>query len=253
MTAPGAVIFVVGALFLLIAIAGGGLEVRELKIPTIPRGPRIASAGAGVLCWIIGVWLLIVPTVRDNGNQIPSLSPTIAPTSTPPPLSSTPLQEIFPGVGDGKAFVFTNNHGILQDAYRREADCHRRDRPVGLRLKWDMSAAGEPYGSWGVQWEESPSHSFDASQFTSFVISVKGVQGGEAFQIGLRDRDGNEVKIESMEEVLVDQEGWSRLKVMLTDFVGVNLAAVANVSFGFNKKYGAGQVCIDEIDFFSSY
>ena len=55
MTAPGAVIFVVGALFLLIAIMGGGLEMQGTKIPKMSRVSRVALMGLGTLACVIGI------------------------------------------------------------------------------------------------------------------------------------------------------------------------------------------------------
>jgi len=79
------------------------------------------------------------------------------------------------------------------------------------------------------------------------MIWVKGDQGGETFQIGVKDLSGKEVKIESEVGVIVSSTAWSQLVVDLEDFAGVDLGSVENINLGFNKNHGAGKVCVDEI------
>jgi hypothetical protein len=48
--------FLVGALFVLIALLGGGIEVKELKVPTVGTGKRIAALIGGLM--FIGLGLI---------------------------------------------------------------------------------------------------------------------------------------------------------------------------------------------------
>jgi hypothetical protein len=173
----------------------------------------------------------------------------VATRATATESSVQPLRAIFPQVGDGKAFDYRNNGGGLQASYTKDADCRRSSRPVGLRLTWDMRQTGRPSGGWGVLWNGSPSGGFVASSFKHLVVSVKGAEGGERFQIGLRDRRGREVKLESEELAAIGASGWTRVAIDLDGFAGVERTAIVNVNLGFNRSHGAGQVCIDEIRF----
>ncbi len=89
----------------------------------------------------------------------------------------------------------------------------------------------------------------DASGFSSFVFWVKGLSGGELFQVGLKDTSGTEVTIESKALVLVSSSEWRQVLIGLDDFAGVNTAAIENVSFGFNRNHGEGAICLDDMAF----
>ncbi|MGH3912792.1 MAG: hypothetical protein ACRDTC_05190 [Pseudonocardiaceae bacterium] len=261
MMSPGVVIFVLGAVFLLIAIIGGGFEAREIKIPAIPGKGRVAAAGAWLVCWVIGLVLLFFPPLEDgrsiNSATDPTVTSNLSPPSTPtsstssPPLDRAPPAALFPqgAASGGEPFFFLNDPGRAQYTYRVEPDCHRGSQSVGLELRWNMSAAGDPSGGWGVHWDLSPSGSFNSSQFTSLAFSIKGAQGGETFQVGLKDRSGKEVKIESKDRVVITGQDWRWLEIPLADFSDVDPAAVTNVNLGFNKDHGVGQICVDEIAF----
>jgi len=80
-------------------------------------------------------------------------------------------------------------------------------------------------------------------------MHVKGADGGERFQIGLKDLGGTEVKIESREKAVVNKSDWKMLRIQLSEFSGVDTARVANVNIGFNRNHGRGRICVDEIAF----
>ena len=58
----------VGALFVLIGLVGGGLAIREINIPTIPRSARIACVVAGVL--FVGLPFAYDAVNEDNGPVV---------------------------------------------------------------------------------------------------------------------------------------------------------------------------------------
>jgi hypothetical protein len=60
-----------GGGLLLIAILGGGFEIREVKIPKVEKGPRILSAVVGVLSLIVG----LIAGVEDTPNEPPYEQP----------------------------------------------------------------------------------------------------------------------------------------------------------------------------------
>src|SRR5579872_6615116 len=56
MIPPGdVVVLLFGGFLVLIAIVGGGLEVKEVKIPPLGKGARLLAAIAGVILILIGV------------------------------------------------------------------------------------------------------------------------------------------------------------------------------------------------------
>jgi len=186
------------------------------------------------------------PTPTLFPTDTPTLTPTATPTLTPTPVS--PPDEIFPQRGYGEDFVFMNKGGELNYQYSEEEGC-RHSGTHGLQLTYAMS--GEGNGGWGVQWDKAPTGNFDASGFSALVLWVIGAYGGETFQIGLKDTDGREVKVESKPLVLVSRSKWQMVRVELSQFRenGVNVASLKNLNFGFNRNHGSGMICIDDIAF----
>ncbi len=62
----------VGALFILIGLVGGGLAIKEISIPTIARSTRIACVVAGV--FFIGLPFVYAAVREDNGAEGPPIS-----------------------------------------------------------------------------------------------------------------------------------------------------------------------------------
>jgi len=261
MTLPGILLMVVGVLLIAIGLF---LLFRSLT------SERAEVKGAGfelnvplsIMFVLIGAGLSVAPLYLSGRNVAasppattsPATTPAATTTSTRPPVVATTispelLPNIFRQVGDGKAFVFKNNRGVLQDDYIDEVGCRRETRPLGLRLRWNMTGPGDPSGGWGVQWADPNVNGFDASSFTSLAITVKGASGGERFQVGLKDLNNREVKIESREKAVISSSVWRTLRIQLSEFTNVDTAQIANVNLGFNRNHGRGQVCVDEIAF----
>ncbi len=207
----------------------GGSTIRSITFEVVPLPTRTPTPT-----------LAVAPTETFTPTPTPTL--TLTPTRVPP------LTEIFPQVGQGDAFVFMNWGGELTYRYVESEEC-RHSGAYGLRLTYAMS--GEGSGGWGVHWVNTPSGSFDASGFSALVFWVKGASGGETFQIGLKDTDGTEVKVESEPLVLVSASEWRSVTVPLSEFEdeGVNIASLENMNFGFNRNHGSGSICIDDIAF----
>jgi len=203
-------------------------------------------------------------TVRSIAFEVqprPSPSPTPSPATSAPEATDAPtptpdvtapamapLTEIFPQVGAGEAFVYINNDGELNYRYV-ELDRCRHTGAYGLQFIYDMS--GDANGGWGVNWDTAPGGKIDASEFSELVFWVRGTSGGETFQIGVKDTDEREVKVESDRLILVSASEWRQVRAPLSAFGdhGVSLASVRNVNFGFNRNHGAGTICIDDIGF----
>ena len=71
----------VGALFILIGLVGGGFTVREIQIPVVPNWTRVASLFVGIL--FIGL-----PLIYSNFAGGPDNSIVNPPFTTTPPLAS---------------------------------------------------------------------------------------------------------------------------------------------------------------------
>jgi len=59
------VLIVIGALFLLIGIVGGGFEASVIKIPTTGKLSRVLSFGVGSVLIIVGVTFLLINQSSD--------------------------------------------------------------------------------------------------------------------------------------------------------------------------------------------
>ncbi|MFA5826356.1 MAG: hypothetical protein WC825_10340 [Gallionellaceae bacterium] len=51
------ILFGAGAILIIIAIIGGGLEIKEIRLPQLPRFSRIAAALAGIVFIALGIWV----------------------------------------------------------------------------------------------------------------------------------------------------------------------------------------------------
>jgi hypothetical protein len=83
------VLLVIGAVFFLIGLLGGGVEVSAVKIPTVSRFPRLAFLLVGSALLGLGVYRIMFP--GDLGAAVPSGS---APSIDLPPtqaLSAMPV------------------------------------------------------------------------------------------------------------------------------------------------------------------
>ena len=65
--------------------------------------------------------------------------------------------------------------------------------------------------------------------------------GDESFEIGLKDTQGVEVKIESKDRVAADAlKSGVEIMIPLSEFKGVNVRSLNNVSISFNEAHGSG-------------
>jgi hypothetical protein len=70
----GTISFIVGALLLLAGIVGGGIEVKEVRIPKISGASRIISAVAGVVFVILGfITPPPKPVPQDGDGKTPKI------------------------------------------------------------------------------------------------------------------------------------------------------------------------------------
>jgi hypothetical protein len=80
----GVAVFIFGAILLLIALLGGGFEVRELKVPQVNQVVRMIATATGAIFIVTGIILGMRPL--DGPADNPTTTPiTPAPTTTAPP------------------------------------------------------------------------------------------------------------------------------------------------------------------------
>jgi hypothetical protein len=83
-------IAIIGGVALLIAIIGGGIEVKEIVIPRIPNALRLLSFLLGLVCIGIAIILYSKPAWMNLTNWTVSAVPTM-PSPSVPPNSVTPI------------------------------------------------------------------------------------------------------------------------------------------------------------------
>lgn len=204
--------------------------------PTPTAAPTVTVAVAIVPTSEPPATAVIPPTVTD----IPA-TPTMTSTVTPIPL---PLEEIFPQVGMGEAFVFVNNPAVFTSDFVRDECVY--SGVYGLKLAYDVKNSGN--AGWGVQWVKAPNGYIDLTEYSALVFWVKAGTGAERFQIGIKDDMKREQKIESRDLIVLSQD-WQLVRVPLNRFRDVNLGFVNNINFGFNTNHSNGVLCVDEIYF----
>ncbi|HJR78470.1 MAG TPA: hypothetical protein VJ821_00270 [Anaerolineales bacterium] len=81
-------LLLIGAVFFLIGLLGGGVEISAIKIPSLSRYPRIAFSVVGALMLGLAVFRILAPT--NAAINAPSVVATL-PFSSTPTLPTTAL------------------------------------------------------------------------------------------------------------------------------------------------------------------
>ncbi len=136
-------------------------------------------------------------------------------------------------------FSFKDERGsvfAVSPAYRDEAN--KKGNHLGIR--YDIQPGG--YGGWGVALRGG-----GVSGYRYLAFDLKGEKGGELFEIGLRDMKSQERR-RSIAQFTDTPKRWQRVYIPLTEFNGVNLATLENLSVTFAPKQN-GKVFLDNIAF----
>lgn len=172
--------------------------------------------------------------------------------------SSTPLlSDVFPQADKGTQFSWSYPENSVKATF--DSGCAKPEltnafgfwgnTSSGLRLQYGV-VPNMQGGGWGVHWDNTSTHHFDASEFTHFSFWVHGVSGDELFEIGLKDTNARETKIESKDWITVNAlKNGIEIAIPLTKFKNVDKKSLNNVSFSFNALDGSGTVCIDSMAF----
>lgn len=198
------------------------------------------------------------PTSEPPTLETPAPEPSTAPADPAPTLNIQPTAQsgcndpivctIFPVADASGAAEFNWYHEPGELIYEHTAECAYGDDPSGVRIRYGFT--GEGNGGWGIHWSQTEARYYDASAYNLLQFRVKGAQGGERFDLGLKD-DTGEVKITvnaDADPAVIPAE-WIQISIPLADFASIDLSAIENMSFGFSRIHGAGEVCIDEIEF----
>jgi regulator of protease activity HflC (stomatin/prohibitin superfamily) len=78
----GVVAFIFGAVLVLIALIGGGIEIREAHVPEVTRNTRIVAAVVGLAFIGLGIWFTIQG--QESGTKV-----VTAPTNTSQAATTT--------------------------------------------------------------------------------------------------------------------------------------------------------------------
>lgn len=223
------VLFLAGAV---IGIAAPLLQKRHQKI--------MAATLAMLLIITAAVWFGYVLGYQQASTSLKLL------LMSPTPCPAGPLCEVFQQVDDGKSFSWAYPPNSF--LYQFDADC-AHSGSYGIRLQFGFVPDADN-GGWGVNWNNPLATHFNASKFTALVFWVQGTTGNEVFQIGLKDTTLQEIKTDSKDWVIPnDLKKGTIVTIPLNTFSGVAIASLSNVSFGFNKASGSGNICIDDIAF----
>ncbi|HST37037.1 MAG TPA: hypothetical protein VLK25_10470 [Allosphingosinicella sp.] len=78
------ILLIVGLIFMGSAIVGGGLEIKELKIPTLSNLSRILAGAFGGICLFLGLGYSLLPTGEDSSrNSLTATENPAAPAREP--------------------------------------------------------------------------------------------------------------------------------------------------------------------------
>jgi hypothetical protein len=58
--------FIAGAVFILIAVIGGGFTIKEIMVPSVPKAGRIGSGIVGALFISYSLLVTVIPILRDG-------------------------------------------------------------------------------------------------------------------------------------------------------------------------------------------
>lgn len=113
-------------------------------------------------------------------------------------------------------------------------------------LKWNIKA--HQYFGWGVALEHA-GEEFDTGKAKYLSFWVIGAEGGERFQIKIKDVNGKEVAVKSHSYIKVTKK-WQKVSVPLKDFgKKIDLSRLENVNLGFNRTVSGASGCIYIDDF----
>jgi hypothetical protein len=198
------VLLLIGAVFFLIGLLGGGFEISAIKIPSIGKFGRYLSGGIGVIFMVLAIGRLMFPALPPQ----PTVAPTVVETPTPVPTSiaavptvtpippthtsappiNTPSSEIVPGtiltnedfedqelqgleVAEAKKwkFVVDEQGNTVYEAYNRDGDFN-----PSLTTPWELKDYAIQYRIRFLDWWPPSKSNQDSFAGVSFRFGEGG-------------------------------------------------------------------------------
>ena len=115
------ILFIVGAVFILIGLIGGGMEISAIKIPPISKIPRFLVFGVGAFLMGVALVRFLFPAAASTTTPMPENTP-LPPTATVAPSSATDLPAETPGVSPHVSSGRINNIWVDYDVVQLGMD-----------------------------------------------------------------------------------------------------------------------------------
>jgi len=174
-------------------------------------------------------------------TALPTPTATVTITSTPMPTptsTSSPTPTFTPScpICINEAIRYENGGASLETV--READ---PTRPDAIRITF-ANPFPDSFSAWVV-----PLHTCDASASESLSFWVRGENGGEKFEVGIKDSttlSGQEPKVQQTASAV-----WQHVSIPLQKFQDLkkqDLSSLEKFSLGFKYDLGSGTIYIDK-------
>jgi hypothetical protein len=167
------------------------------------------------------------PTPTSTLTSTPTQTPTRTPTRTPTPTLACPVHT-------DDAIRYENEGASLRTV--RGAD---PTRPAAVRITFENPYPNS-FSAWAVP------HACDATESESLSFWVRGENGGERFEVGIKDLytlSGQEPKVQR-----IAPADWQRVSIPLQEFLDIkwqDLSSLENLSLGFRYDLGSGTIYVD--------
>jgi len=238
-------------------VAHLGQRVREWSIKTL-RDPLWQSIGGAVavLALSIAIGARIWPDLRVF---LASTRSTATPTSTwtPTPTTPTPTPTLTPTPTQTPTYTSTPtptstpscpirlDEAIPYDGHAgsslETAEGADSARPDAIKITFENPNT-QSFSSWVI-----PLHTCDATGSESLSFWVRGENGGEQFEVGIRDSTteaGHEPKVKQTAPA-----EWQQVFTSLQEFQEQDLSSLENFSLGFSYDLGSGTIYVDGFTF----
>lgn len=154
----GDVSFYAGLLLLFMGIIGGGIEVKELKIPQITGAPRYACFASSLLCLVLGLYLkkelpgipvtnavnTTVASAPVNASQAQTPAVAIAPSDTPVQQRAESIQPQIAAASDKPS---ENTDAVIDEPQATSPDAKTINVANTTALNQQMTESNQPVAS----------------------------------------------------------------------------------------------------------
>lgn len=148
----------------------------------------------------------------------------------------------------GGAFSYAGPEG---ETVNYSATALEASDPLGyqgrsLKIAWSLN--GKQFCGWGVG-KLAGDRALDISNADSLEMMLMGQNGGEEFDIKMKDLSGVEKNVQLKRYSMLPRGRWTPVQIPLKDFTGLNLKTIENINFGFNAGLSGeqGTVFIDNL------